>query len=395
MKIHYGGPVSGKHCFPRPNLEQKTIRFIENGAGVKMFGLRRIGKSTLLQNACQEMAGKGYQVVEIDAQGMRSVDNLLFDVFKTLHKDQKGFLDRLTTLLSQDPAIPEAVKAIYNRLMNGKGLAEKETGIADYWPYFSDLIVRTLQVEKPKILLAIDELPFMLENMIKDHPEKCAADVDKLLAALRQWRDHGVKMIFAGSIGMTGLARRAGFRTDHLNGLSSVDVPELSNAEAREFVCAAVRESDGRWTEAHTKAFFHEIGARYPSYLVKSLLILDHKNPPDPEQFPEIFATQIRPELHNVFLDQFNRRYKNYEKISNTIRPALINPLLKHVKSNGEGVRQSELADQINCDSIALEDCILMLQEDGFIRFHEDKGGCRTLFPASQLVSLWARSINL
>ncbi|WP_028313493.1 hypothetical protein [Desulfatibacillum aliphaticivorans] len=395
MKIHYGGPVSGEHCFSRPDLEQKISRFIENGAGVKMFGLRRIGKSTLMQNACQEMRIKGCQVVEIDAQGMRSVDNLLFEVFKALHKEQKGFMSILNNLVAKDPAIPKAIKAFFNKLMKGKGFPENQTGIADYWPHFSDLIVQTLQVQQPKILLAIDELPFMLENMINDHPEKSAADVDRLLAALRQWRDHGVKMIFAGSIGITGLARRAGFRTDHLNGLSSVDVPELSDAEAREFLNAAVLESNGRWTEAHTKAFFQEIGTQYPSYIVKSLLILDHCNPPTPEEFRKIFSSQIRPDLHAVFQDQLSRRYKNYDNISDTIRRDMIKPLLKHATSCSEGAMQSEIEDQIGCDRIELEDCIQMLQEDGFIRFQEDRNGYRTLFPASQLVSLWARSMNL
>ena len=44
----YSNAVAGENpSFPRPELEGRLRRALDAGSGVKMFGLRRIGKSTL------------------------------------------------------------------------------------------------------------------------------------------------------------------------------------------------------------------------------------------------------------------------------------------------------------------------------------------------------------
>ena len=40
----YGNAVSGNQRFDRPALQNKLLRTLASSGGVKMFGLRRIGK---------------------------------------------------------------------------------------------------------------------------------------------------------------------------------------------------------------------------------------------------------------------------------------------------------------------------------------------------------------
>ncbi|MFH1136719.1 MAG: hypothetical protein V1816_11630 [Pseudomonadota bacterium] len=284
MELFYGGPVDGDRRFPRPGLEKNLLRLIANGAGVKMFGLRRTGKSTLLRLVAERMAKQGYGLVEVDAEGMRSLDNLLFGVFKALSSNHDKFFDKVLCLVSSDPALPAAVKAVWELIQKGGGAPSDRNAIAEYWPLLSGHIVRSLKEDKPKLLLCLDELPFLLQNMIEDNPTSGPRQVDQMLAALREWRNAGLKMALAGSIGVAGLARKYKFRGDHLNDLSSFDPPELTDLEARVFVQAAVdHASGGKWTGRHTDAFFKELDVLYPSFLAKSLLILDHTDPPQPE----------------------------------------------------------------------------------------------------------------
>lgn len=391
MELHYGGPVSGARRFPRPDLEAKILHFIETGAGVKMFGLRRIGKSTLRKFAAETLPEKGYSVVEVDAQGMRSIDNLLFGVFNALPTGNLTVLENLHARIFQDKTIPHIMEEAINLLRKGQATPETKRAIADYWPLISTKIVQMLKEEKRRLILCVDELPFLLENMIRDNPESGPQEVDSLLAALREWRANGLKMIVAGSIGVTGLARQYKFRSDHLNDLSMLDIPELTEPEAREFVRAVTRDCS-KWTEAHTEALFQELDALYPCFLVKALQSLCHTDPPQPETFVDVFANNIRPELHSAFLTQFDRRYRIYAAIEKDYRRKLIQPILDAVLSEKTGFQQANFKIPEPYDQIDLRDAVDLLREDGFLVFKEDRDGNRTWMPASRLVRLWGRN---
>jgi len=46
--------VRGAQRFPRPDLENRLMTKLQQGGGVRMFGLRRIGKSTMREYAIEQ-----------------------------------------------------------------------------------------------------------------------------------------------------------------------------------------------------------------------------------------------------------------------------------------------------------------------------------------------------
>jgi len=395
MGIHCGGPVSGEERFPRTELQKLMIQRIETGPGVKLFGLRRTGKSTMLRCAGETMAGRGYNVVEVDAQGMHSVDRLLFGVFEALPKNCNSFADRVLDFAGREGAVPEVVRTVFKKLKTGD--LDKSSGedMAAYWPIFSNQIVRVLKEDNPRLVLCVDELPFLLQNIIRGNPDDGPQRVDQLLAALREWRNAGLKMVLAGSIGIIGLARKYKFSADHLNDLSVLEVPELSESEALEFIQWGTRSSMA-WTQAPTQALLEEIGSLYPSFLAKSLAELNPNDPPSPEEIPDIFASRIRPEFHDTFLSQFNKRYRLYEEIDTSSARELIVPILKAVLAEKNGCPQTKL-EELDCkahDRVDMSLALEMLREDGFLSYTEDRDGNRIWRPASRLVILWGRNLG-
>lgn len=393
LQIAYGGPVSGESYFARPDLEAELIRLLESSAGVKMFGLRRTGKSTLQLAAAKGMRKRGYTVVEIDAQGLRSNDGLLRAVFKNLPEQKKSFSDKVCAFVEHNRAVSETGKKAFELLLRKEAGPETEKDIAAYWEHYSNAIVQALKEAKPKLLLCIDELPFLLDNMLKDDPQHGPRQVDQLLASLREWRGAGLKMLLAGSIGVAALARTHNFRPDHLTDLSSLDMPELSPGQAEEFVKQATENTP--WTPDHTKALLLELTVLYPSFLVKSLIILNPAAPSPPRDFPQKFAESIRPELYDAFLTQFDRRYRLYEQIGKDYRRNLVLPLLKAVFSSPDGIRESDIALQHPFDQIDLREALNMLREDGFVRNSMDTEGKSFWKPGSGLASMWARKTIL
>src|SRR3954463_3885566 len=84
LKLSYGNAVAGEQRFPRPALEQRFMRTLMHSAGIKMFGLRRIGKSTLLAYAMEQMDENCQAYIYVNAQGLQSLSDLLCRLFEAM-----------------------------------------------------------------------------------------------------------------------------------------------------------------------------------------------------------------------------------------------------------------------------------------------------------------------
>jgi hypothetical protein len=275
------------------------------------------------------------------------------------------------------------------------GTAFQENVLSAHWHVVSEAIKKALRQDGPKPVLVIDEFSYVIDNMIKRDARLGREDADKLLASMREWRGEGMTMLLTGSLGITALTRKHALNVEHLNDLQPFAVPELTAAEAREFIRQATETlSQGRWTEAHTAQFLKEVGVFYPCFLVRGLLEIGVEHPAAPEEFATIFAERVRPDLHGDFYNQFDRRFKAYEDLPDDEQEKLILPALKAVMA-----QPACSTDTIPCDPaftrIDLALVLTMLAEDGFIHFTEDSEGERLWKPASRLAQLWWKRARL
>lgn len=398
LDVFYGNAVNGSARFARPELEAEMIRLLEHGVGIKMFGLRRIGKSTFRLFAEEFMAARGYGLATVNAEGMRSIDQLLFGVFAALPRQEQGLRGKFTQWIAGNAALPHGLRVVLDVILKGGQPEQAHTsGITQYWPTISTQIVRLLREDQPKLLVTIDEFALMVKNLLTDQKERGPHQVDMLLASLREWRAAGLKMILTGSIGLAGLARKHEFSKDHINDLLNFQVPPLSDAEARRFIAEATAATlPSAWTPMHTEALLSEAGVLYPCFLVKALLAMDCSRPPPPDAFPELFAIHVRPELHGSFLDQFNRRFRDYRELDREQLRKLILPILRQIMASGTpGRAQSDIAIPEPFDAIDADDALTLLQEDGFLHYREPRDTGRIWYPASGLVDLWWKQARL
>lgn len=383
LDLHYGGAVSGRQKFDRPQLEARFVSRFTGGVGIKMFGLRRIGKSTLRLHLSNTLAAQGRQVAFIDAQGLHSLAEFLGRLSSETRREE-GLWRRALSALPVGP-VAKALQALE------KGEAFEAAALSAYWQLVSGAIKSALgRGERP--VLIVDEFSYLIENMVKDSG---VADVDRLLGSLREWREAGMQMLLTGSIGVTQLARRVGLNLEHLNDLQPFSVPELSDAEARQFIGRATSGSAGRWTDSHTEAFLQECGALYPCFLVKGLQELDPADPPAPEQFADLFAEHVRPYLHRDFYEQFNKRFKRYRELAREEQTRLILPALRAIMSADRSIEQGQLPVGEGFNRIDLDVSLGMLAEDGFVHFTEDRDGRRCWKPGSALARTWWQQAGL
>ena len=385
LQLNYGNAVTGDQRFERPELQNRLMRTLDHSAGVKMFGLRRIGKSTLRLYATEQLEKQGRPVTAIDGQGLQSLSDFLARLFTAMPQGQ-GFMHRALSLATKGPA-QAALEAV------ARGTGHEDALLSAYWQMVSAAIRKALESETSRPILIVDEFTYLIGNLLK-RPNG-AEDVDKLLAAMREWRAEGMTMLLTGSIGLTALARTHGVTVEHLNDLQPFTVPELTAEEARDFVRQATQPAGKRWTEAHTEAFFAESDVLYPCFLVRSLLQLGSDNPPEPAAFPHIFEEYVRSDLHEDFYGQFNRRFMAYKKLPSDEQAKLILPALKAIMEAEGPVPQETLQSEPPFTRVDLAVALGMLHEDGFIQPRERAGGVRLWKPGSSLASGWWRRSRL
>lgn len=389
LVLYYGNAVAGDQRFDRPELQSKLLRTLANSGGVKMFGLRRIGKSTLRRYVIEQMEAANKPVVFVDAQGLESIQELLGALFGALPRelDLKG---RVLGFIAKDSPIRKVLEALASGTKTGEAL------VSAYWREAYNGIRSALRETSTPPLLVIDEFSFLLRNILKKNPNEGREEVDQLLAAMREWREAGMKMLLTGSIGITALSRRYGLGREHLNDLLPLDVPELTEDEAREFIRQATAEpSQGRWTDEHTGEFLKQSGVLYPSFLVMGLLEIGVESPPPADTFAKIFAENVRPVLHEDFYNQFNKRFKFYGEIDKDGQRKLVVPVLKRIMDTADGIRLDDFELAEGYSRIDLAEFLDMLVEDGFIHFTEDADANRTWVPASRLARLWWKRSRL
>jgi hypothetical protein len=401
LKLFYGNAVAGEQRFPRPDLQAEMLRLLEHSGGLKMFQLRRIGKSTFRVYAEEQMKQRGYTIVSVDAQGLRSPSQLLLTVFSQMPRQNSGFVDRVTRWAASDNLLPDALRKTLGAALSGTVSQDRgaSDSIGDYWPTISAQIVHALREEGAKMLLTIDEFTYLLKNLIDDQGDRGRQQADNLLASLREWRAAGLKMVLTGSIGLLSLAREHKFGTEHLNDLSGFPIPPLEKAEARAFIEAAVAGEPGTtWTDAHTDVLITETEVLYPAFLVKGLLTVGIRFPPQPDQIPEIFASRVRPELHDNFVRQLTDRFRRYRNLDREglYQRDLMLPVLRQIMRAGQnGCAGSALTPPKGFIGIDVQDALAMLHEDGFVAYADARDGERVWRVSSSLVALWWRRAGL
>jgi hypothetical protein len=387
LNLHYGQAVNENQRYPRPSLEAALIKRMTHGTGVKMFGLRRIGKSTMRKVLLEHFAKVGREVYYVDAQGADTLSKFLFQLSPQV-TGKPSLIDRARNL-----SVTAPVQTLLAALVSGDQSSIEDKTIDDYWQSISAAIKAAALAGDTPPAIVIDEFPYLVDGLTRygdgHRPEKA----NSFLSSLREWRDSGVSMMLTGSIGLTGLARRRGLSLEHISDLRTFDVPELTEEEARDFISSFVNPV--AWSQEHTDAVLDEVSVYYPSFLVLSLLEVGYDDPCDVSEIPDKFSQEIRPELHDIFLEQFSRRFEQYLELPNNERDELIVPILKTILTLETPAPQNSITCPEGFTGIDLALALDMLADDGFLGFVEPKEGERLWSSSGRLVEMWWNRVRL
>lgn len=382
-----GNPVRGEDFWPRPDVVDPLFRdLVENRGSRRIFSLRRIGKTSVLLELERRLRAKpDLVVVHCDVQGIHRFKDFLGKVFEQLPTG--GRFDDARKGLTNNPVLRTAVAGIWSRWTGSTPQAP--TGFLNEFDHSAAWAgdIRTALVQAGPIVLLVDELPFMLRNMMKSG--YAANDAERFLATLRDWRMNcGVRMLFSGSIGFAQLARHDRVAVaDHIGDVLPVTLPPLARDDAIAMVEALAQgeRADG-WTPALSAAVVDASAETWPIFLQCGLDAVVRAGVRDPDRVAAAIDAGVRQTLDETFYQQFTTRLSRYGADE---KPARI--VLKTIAASGEPQTFAAVDTALD-KSGALErrdDLLEALREDDFVVFDTD---AQTIRPASRLVPVWVRA---
>lgn len=392
-----GVPVQGAEYWNRPREMLELITRLESGGSVSLFGLRRIGKSSMMHEAARHLRTRGHTCIFLNTEGMSGAGRLLVDIVRGL---DPRLLDRITTAWVNNGSLNGALKTIA-AIMKKEPVdtANQEKHFRDFWEPLTQTVEKQLRDSEQKVFVFIDELPFFLADQLdKGVPKQNIIDV---LATLRRWRQDGAIMsqVLCGSIGMAGFLRLHDIDRDHNNDAPGIYIGPLGRIEAAAFLNALARGSDiDGWSDAVAEAVLDESIEFYPSYLqevmlhlrTEALMMKYEAGTISPSPLIEALRSTVMPKIRRGFeVDFFNQFDKRLARLAQfgenwaDIAQALLLTLHRH-----KTISRSDLERRLKAagiDGLAMVDFIEILREDAFVT--EDAHG-NTVF-GDRIVEAW------
>ena len=217
-----GPPAEGDLFFSRTYLDARLWKNIRNGGQLLVSAPRRIGKTSFLQNICNQEE-EDYFVKYHITQSINSSN----EFFKRLYK---SLLEYLSTQQNIWEGLTELLKRNRIEKVGKDGIELKGTDL-DYFEEFKRLI-KKIELNK-KLVFVIDEFSEATENIINDQGKIPAQLFLHQNRELRQDRSisQKIQFIYCGSIGLGNITERIR-AIKSINDLTDFPIPPLSTEEA-------------------------------------------------------------------------------------------------------------------------------------------------------------------
>ena len=206
-----GNWVSGQRFWGREHELSLLLKLIEDGANISIIAQRRIGKTSLMHEASENLP-QGYIGLHIDLQAAQDVSDVVVKMV-TATQTVSAIWPRIRGCFGNFfQSVKDSIESIsvYEfevQLKAGlSGNAWQEKG--------SQALSELAKLEKP-VVLFIDELPILIDRLLLRPDGR--ESVHTLLCWLRnQSQQHRgrICMVFAGSIGLEPVLGRIGLAAD-------------------------------------------------------------------------------------------------------------------------------------------------------------------------------------
>ena len=240
--------VDGDRFFDRTGELDVLTERVQNGTHTLVTAQRRMGKTSLIRELLRRLAAEGrFETVFVDLEDVRTAADAVVEIGVESRRVH-GAWDRIKAGFGN---VLRGVEDRVDSLAVGEVRVKLRAGIdPGNWRQKGDEVCAALAKNERPVVLAIDELPILVNRMLKDHDHRITPqgkqDVDELLSWLRKiGQDHRERicLILSGSVGLEPILHQAGLSA-HANIFSSLDLKPWKEKTALDCL-AALAETCG------------------------------------------------------------------------------------------------------------------------------------------------------
>ena len=234
--------VEGDRFFDRNAELDVLMERVRNGTHTLLTAQRRMGKTSLVRELLRRLADEGrFETVFVDLEDVGTAADAVVEIGVESRHIQ-GAWDR--------------IKSGFTNVLHGVDRSTRYAGrrrgareAAGWdrpgsWRQKGDAVCAALAKNERPVVLALDELPILVNRMLKDHDHRITPegkqDVDEFLSWLRKngqnYREQ-ICLIISGSVGLEPILRQAGLSA-HANIFSPLDLKPWDEKTALDCLAA-------------------------------------------------------------------------------------------------------------------------------------------------------------
>lgn len=305
MNNNTSTPVFGDNFIGRKNELKEATYLLQQGNSIALFGLRRMGKSSILKQLNILFEKDKYHSIYIDTQILSTRESFLMSIFKEL-PNKDIFYTSLTNILP-NPVLEKLKLSSTNSEME----ISFKKDIIDYFDEISKALARAISNDK-KILLLIDELPYFFENMIDDNEPESMNHIKQILTMLRFWRNNGVCMAICGSIQIEYFLESIQLSNKLLSGLNHINIGAFSKEESFELLDALSKSNNITISKEKKEKILELIGDCTPFFIQNYFAQYILNKPKTIKEMILMYDEKVFPNIDKEFLSQFNERFAEF-----------------------------------------------------------------------------------
>lgn len=361
----------------RRNERSALKRKLETGRSIHMLAPRRIGKTWTMSRLASDLREGGWQVVEMDVEGMRTSTEFAEDLCK-----------RLEAQSATKALLATHFRERLSNLAGGKW-GDKLADAAKVDPIeFAGALIAMLDGSGKKTALIIDEIAYFFLAFAQENEREAQAFAYKLRAI--QQRHKNVRWLLTGSIGLDVIARRYQLEGAFVD-FDKFELEPFTAAEARSYLRDPTIQQQFNHVfdadDADLDWMFQQLGWLAPYYLqlvaneVRPSTAGEDGRPARATQadFEAALEKLLRPNRQSEFAVWHEHISKNLPEADRKLAERILNVLSTTAEGETPDTLHAQAAQiQGSVTTRQVRDILDMLDNDGLIVKNGDRYAFRS-----------------